>query len=306
MSFRYAHVAQRVFNTPLMYDERKAEAFLQGLGQRIAGDTVVITNHGGMVDHVAGANGRPLAGKIGNRMERAIASRGSVPFDMVNGVAIIPVEGSLIHKGSWVGAASGETSYQGLQTQVAFARRMREVKGVVFEYDSYGGEVNGGFETAADIAQLSKEKPTMAILTDFAYSAGYLLASQARQIVMPEFGGAGSIGVIMLHADFSGQLAAQGINVTIIRAGARKADGNPYEKLSPELAERWRAQAEDMRQTFAATVARGRRGRLSKAQALATEADAFTAKEALSLGLVDAIGNPVAAFEAFVKEVNRA
>ncbi len=306
MSFRFAHIAQRLFDTPLMYDARKAEAFLHGLGSRIAGDTVVITNPEGAVDHVAGANGRPLAGKIGGRIERAFSRANMLPFDMVDNVAIIPVEGSLVHKGAWLGSNSGDTSYQGLQAQIAMARRSNQVRGVVFEYDSYGGEVNGGFETARDIALLSKEKPTISILTDWAYSAGYLLASQSRQIVMPRYGGTGSIGVIMIHADYSQQLADKGINLTIIRSGKKKADGNPFEPLSSEIAEKWQAQADLIRHEFAAVVAQGRKNRITKAKALATEAATFDAQEAISLGLADAIGDPVEAFDAFVKEVNRA
>lgn len=305
MSLRYAHIAQRIFNTPLMYDPRKAEAFLHGLGARIAGDTIVVTNPEGAVDHVSGSNGRPLAGKIGNRIERAYTRANMLPFDMVDNVAIIPIEGSLVHKGGWVGAASGETSYQGLQAQIAIARRSNLVRGVAYEVDSYGGEVNGGFETAAAMAQLSKEKPTIAILTDYAYSAGYLLASQARQIIMPRYGGAGSIGVIMIHADYSQALDEAGIRLTIIRAGKKKADGNPYEPLNAALAEQWQAQAESMRQDFAETVAKGRRGRITKAKALGTEAGVYDAAEAVSLGLADAVGDPIEAFDAFVKEVNR-
>ncbi|WP_137136565.1 S49 family peptidase [Rhizobium sp. FKY42] len=305
MSFRYAQVSQRVFNTPLMYDERKAAAFLHGLGSRIAGDTIVVTNAAGAVDHVAGANGRPLAGKVGNRMERRFAANNLLPFDMVGSVAIIPIEGTLVHKGGWVGSYSGETSYQGLQAQIALARQSKEVKGVAFETDSYGGEVNGGFETARDIARLSAEKPTISILTDFAYSAGYLLASQARSVIMPRFGGAGSIGVIMIHADYSQALENEGIRLTIIRAGKKKADGNPYEALPDAVATRWQAMADAMRLEFAQTVATGRRGRITKAKALATEADVYNASEALSLGLVDAIADPLEAFEAFVNEVNR-
>ncbi|MCM2399811.1 S49 family peptidase [Rhizobium sp. S153] len=305
MSLRYAHIAQRIFNTPLMYDPRKAEAFLHGLGGRIAGDTIVVTNPEGTVDHLAGANGRPLAGKVGSRIERAYTRANMLPFDMVDNVAIIPVEGSLVHKGSWLGNSSGQTSYQGLQAQVAMARRSNLVRGVAYEVDSYGGEVNGGFETAAAMAQLSKEKPTIAILTDYAYSAGYLLASQARQIVMPRYGGAGSIGVIMIHADYSQALDEAGIRLTIIRAGKKKADGNPYEPLNAALAEQWQAQAESMRQDFAETVAKGRRGRITKAKALGTEAGVYDAAEAVSLGLADAVGDPIEAFDAFVKEVNR-
>lgn len=305
MSFRFAQIAQRLFDTPLMYDARKAEAFLHGLGSRIAGDTIVITNAEGAVDHVAGANGRPLAGKIGGRIERAFTRANMLPFDMVDNVAIIPVEGSLVHKGAWLGSNSGDTSYQGLQAQIALARRSNQVRGVVFEYDSYGGEVNGGFETARDIALLSKEKPTISILTDWAYSAGYLLASQSRQIVMPRYGGTGSIGVIMIHADYSQQLEDKGIKLTIIRSGKKKADGNPFEPLNSEIAEKWQAQADLIRQEFATVVAQGRKNRITKAKALATEAATFDAQEAISMGLADAIGDPVEAFDAFVKEVNR-
>lgn len=306
MSFRFAQIAQRLFDTPLMYDARKAEAFLHGLGSRIAGDTIVIANAEGAIDHMAGANGRPLAGKVGGRIERAYSRSNMLPFDMVDNVAIIPVEGSLVHKGAWLGNSSGETSYQGLQAQIAMARKSNQVRGVVFEYDSYGGEVNGGFETARDIALLSKEKPTISILTDWAYSAGYLLASQSRQIVLPRYGGTGSIGVIMIHADYSQQLEDQGIKLTIIRSGKKKADGNPFEPLNADIAEKWQAQADTIRQEFAAVVAQGRKNRITKAKALSTEAAVYDAAEAVAMGLADAIGDPVEAFDAFIREVNRA
>lgn len=305
MSFAYAQVSQRIFDTPLMYDERKAETFVRALGPRATGGEVFIANGAGGIDHTAFEHGRPSAGKVGNRMTRVFQKAERLPFDVVENVAIIPIEGTLIHKGAWIGSSSGETSYQGLMTQVEMARRSKSIKGVVFEVDSYGGEVNGGFEAAAAIQQLSKEKPTVSILTDYAYSAGYLLASQARQIIMPEFGGAGSIGVIMLHADYSRHFEQEGVKVTIIRAGKHKAEGNPYEGLSERQAERWQVQVEVMRDKFAETVAKGRNRRISKAKALATEADAFDARESLSLGLVDAIADPIEAFEAFIKETNR-
>lgn len=305
MSLRFAQVAQRVFNTPLLYDPRKAEAFLHGLGSRIAGDTVVITNPAGAIEHVAGADGRPLAGKLGGRLERAYTRHNVLPFAMVDNVAIIEVEGTLVHKGGWVGNNSGETSYQGLQAQIAMARKSPHVKGVVFEYDSYGGEVSGAFETAAALAQLSREKPTISILTDFAYSAGYLLASQSRQIVLPRFGGTGSIGVIMIHADYSQALEQEGVRLTIIRSGEKKAEGNPYEPLSSDIAQKWQRLADVMRAEFAGVVAQGRSKRITKVKALATEAGVYDADEAVALGLADAIGDPLEAFDAFVSEVNR-
>lgn len=302
MSFAYGHIAQRLFDTPLMYDPRKAEAFVGGLGGRIAGSDVVITNAAGAVDH---STSRPSAAKLGDKLVKLYEGYDAMPFYLDGSVAIIPIEGSLVHKGSYVGKSSGVTSYEGLQAQISIAKRSPKVRGVVVEVDSFGGEVSGGFETAAAIADLSKAKPTIAILTDYAYSAAYLLASQARQIIAPKFGGAGSIGVIMMHADYSRQIANAGVSVTIIRAGGRKAEGNPYEPLPPDVAERWQAQVEAMRQDFAAVVGKGRGSRFSAAKALKTEAEAYEAKDALALGLIDAIADPVATYDAFVKAINR-
>lgn len=298
-------VIGRMFNTPLLYDERKAETVAMALGPRLVGMPVNVIAGAGGIDHVAFEGGRPSMGTVGDRLGRAYDKAERAPFDVIDGVAVLPIEGTLVHKGSYIGKSSGVTSYEGIQVQVSRAIARSDVKGVVLEIDSYGGEVAGAFETADLIHALSKVKPTIAILTDFAYSAGYLLASQARQIIMPEFGGAGSIGVITMHVDWSRNLENEGINVRIFKSGKHKADGNPFEPLAPDVADRIQARVDAMRDRFAATVGRGRGSRLTKAKALKTEAQSFDAGEAMSLGLADGVGNTVAAFNAFVDEIKR-
>lgn len=304
MTPAFERICNSLFDQPHLYHPGKAETLVRMLGPRLTGFPVTVVNGGEPVDHVAFANGRPSAGVIGDRLGRAYDRHGLMPFDMVDGVAVIPIEGTLVQKGAWVGSNSGETSYQGLMVQIARARRP-EVRGAVFEVDSFGGMVNGAFEAAAAMRELSREKPTIAILTDYAYSAGYLLASQARQIVMPEFGGAGSIGIVTMHADFSGNLEKEGIKVTFIHSGAHKVDGSPMLPLPDELRERWQQRADTMRDRFAAEVGKGRGRRFSKAAALKTEAQSYSAVEALDLGLVDAVGDSHEAFAAFIKEINR-
>lgn len=298
-------VIGRMFNTPLLYDERKAETVAMALGPRLVGMPVNVIAGAGGIDHVAFESGRPSLGTVGDRLGRAYDKAERVPFDVIDGVAVLPIEGTLVHKGSYIGKSSGVTSYEGIQVQVSRAIARSDVKGVVLEIDSYGGEVAGAFETADLIHALSKVKPSIAILTDFAYSAGYLLASQARQIIMPEFGGAGSIGVIMMHVDWSRNLENEGINVRIFKSGKHKADGNPFEPLALDVADRIQARVDAMRDRFAAAVGRGRGSRLTKAKALKTEAQSFDAGEAVSLGLADGVGNTVAAFNAFLDEVKR-
>lgn len=302
----HPRLASRLFNTVLMAHPGKAASALLGIGGRITGKEIEIAGGPAPVHHVAFAHGRPSFGTISDRMGRALDQQRVTPYDMVGNVAVIPIEGTLVHKGAWLESDSGETSYQGIQTQVSRALRDPVVKGVAFEVDSYGGEVAGAFETSDMIFELSKAKPTIAILSDDAYSAGYLLASAARQVVMPATGGAGSIGVMTLHTDMSMALEMRGLKVTILAAGAHKADGNPLEPLPEPVATAIRSELESMRAIFAARVGRYRGSRFTRDQAMATEAASFMAEDAVRLGLADAIGHPSDAFEAFVSFVNRA
>lgn len=296
----YPAVAARIFSsdtslTPLMIHPGKALTIVDALGNRILGGELAAA--GERLDHVA----RGRMGELGDELERYVPD--SEALHRVGQVALIPIEGTLVHKGKWVGAYSGETSYEGIHRRVSAARRDPTIRGVVLEVDSCGGEVSGAFDCAEAIHELSLEKPTIAILTDHAYSAGYLLASAARQIILPATGGAGSIGVITLHADYSAALEKAGIRVTVLAAGAHKGEGNPYAALPDEVADRWRAELEEARQHFAETVGRYRGARLPTAAALATEAACFTGQAAVEIGIADAVARPTEAFEAFRAEI---
>lgn len=301
----YPQIAGHIFNTPLMVHPGKAAAMMAGFGGRLVGTAIDVVGPP-PIGHVAFSNGRPSMGVVGDRLGRVFDRKNLKPYDMVGNVAVIPVEGTLVHKGSFVESSSGETSYEGLQTQVRRAAADASVKGVVFEIDSYGGQVAGAFETADMIHALSGAKPTLAILTDHAYSAGYLMASAARQIILPETGGAGSIGVITMHVDYSAMLEKAGQKVTVLSAGAHKADGNPYEPLPEDVAQRVLARLEASRQIFAGKVSQYRGKRLSFEGAMATEALDYPGAEAVRAGLADATGSPQDAFEAFISQLNRA
>ena len=308
MSASYTEICGRMFATPLMISGPKAAAIVEGLGDRLFDGPVSVVNVQA-VDHSAFENGRPSAGRLGDRTGRSYDRANLPTFDRVGKVAVLAVEGTLVHKGNFVGASSGRTSYQGMQAQilrVASAYGAGEIKGAVLEVDSFGGEVSGVFETADAIASLSRIMPTLAILTDHALSAGYLVASAARRVIMPKHGLAGSIGAIMLHAEMTDKLAKDGVKVTVLRAGREKATMNGVEPLSPEKQASVEAQLESVRQTFASRVGSYRAGRFNANQALATEGAEFDGADAVALGLADAVGHASDAFDAFVREMGRA
>jgi len=306
MTILLPEIAARLFDPArLCVDEAKAAAIVEALGPRIFGAAEIVFIGAEAIDHHAFQGGRPSAGRLGDRTGRSYDRTETPVYDMVGNVAVIPIEGTLVHKGNYVGASSGRTSYQGLQAQIVRAARDPKVRGVVFEVDSYGGEAAGLMETSEMLAKLSAEKPTLALLTDHALSAGYALASAARQIIMPEHGSIGSIGAISLHADYSKALEKDGVKVTVLRAGKRKAEGNPYEALSEQASAAIIQDLERIRETFAASVGRNRGARFTAKQAMTTEAASFDGRDAVAMGMADAFGHVNEAFDLFVREMAR-
>lgn len=305
MSFLAPNIAARLFDTPLMVSDAKFAAIMVGIGARVVEGGVNLDLPA--VRHVAFENGRAsdiAMGRIGDRLGRQIEANGGRGFDLIDGVAVVAAEGTLVHKGAYVGQSSGQTSYQGIQAQVARARRDPAVRAAVFEIDSHGGEAAGCFETADMIFALSQEKPTLAILTSHANSGGYLLASACRRIVMPKEGTAGSIGALSIMVDARGAAEEAGLKFTVLRSGAYKCDTHPADPLE-SAAGRLQAGIDACRDQFATAVGRYRSGRFNKAQAMATEATVFDGATAAKIGLVDAVGAGHEAFDAFRKAVNR-
>lgn len=290
-------LAARWLNAPLMLDPGKADIMARAYGPRVFAP-------GSEAAHEA-VPARMITPKAGLLIEPMARNEPDYvrPY-ATDGVAVIGVEGVLCGKGKWIGESCGTTSYEGIMAQVELVHHDPMIKGVVFEVDTPGGEVRLAFATAKAIAALSKEKPTIAILSEEACSAGYLLASACRSIIIPETGHAGSIGVITLHASFADALKRDGVDVTILASGARKADMNPYEALPPEVRDTMLADLDALRVMFAEAVAAHRGPRLTVEAALATEAAVYRGSAAVAAGLADDVGDPIEAFAAFAAALN--
>ncbi|NHQ74538.1 S49 family peptidase [Roseovarius gahaiensis] len=283
----HARIAARAFNTPLLVEPTKAMAFLSGLGPRILGRRVELTEGSDATDGAASLPARAsiLAGSLTERLQQ----HGNAPYPVVDGIAVIEISGVLIHRGGWIGQSSGQTSYEGIAAQIEAAASDPAVRAVALEIDSFGGEVAGVFDLADQIRALRRDKPVWAFVAEHAFSAGYALASQADRILLPRTGAVGSIGVVVMHADLSGQLDQDGVQVTMIHSGAHKVDGNPYEPLPDNVRNDIQREIDVLRFLFAETVAAGRAGRLSQEAALATEAATYRGTEAVNAGLADEV-----------------
>lgn len=300
----HAQIAQRAFNTPLLVEPAKAMAFLTGLGPRITGRQLRLTGLGVTTEDLAIARLPAHAGILTNGLADEAHRGGQSPYALVDGVAVIEISGVLVHRGAWIGQSSGQTSYEGIAAQLAAAASDPLVRGIALEIDSFGGEVAGVFDLADAIRAARSAVPVWAFVAEHAFSAGYALATQADRIVLPRTGAVGSIGVVVMHADLSGQLSDAGVMITLIHSGAHKVDGNPYEPLPDPVRERIQSEIDGLRSLFAETVGAGRGRRLTAEAALATEAECYRGAEAVAAGLADEVSDPASAFAAFTALVN--
>lgn len=222
------------------------------------------------------------------------------PFAFSHGLAIIPVSGTLINRFgySW----GSVTGYNFIRSQLDMAMADPDVRGIVFDLSSHGGEVAGCFELVDDIYAARGGKPMLGVIDAHCYSAAYAIASALDRVVITPTGGAGSIGVVAMHIDMSKALDAAGVKVTFIHAGKHKVDGNPFEELSDEVRADIQSRVNRSYDTFVATVARNRG--LSESAVRDTEAQTYRAEDALQLGLVDAIASPSKAVQAFFSELS--
>lgn len=299
----HARIAARAFNTPLLIEPSKAMAFLSGLGPRILGRRVEIAEGYGALQSsiVPPARASILAGGMLDDYRQ----HGEVPYPVVDGIAVIEISGVLIHRGGWIGQSSGQTSYEGIAAQIAAAADDSAVRGLALEIDSFGGEVAGVFDLADRIRAVRATKPVWAFVAEHAFSAGYALASQATRILLPRTGAVGSIGVVVMHADLSGQLDQDGMQVTLIHSGSHKVDGNPYEPLPADIRDDIQREIDVLRFLFAETVAAGRAGRLSQDAAMATQAATYRGADAIASGLADEVTDLARGFVAFRQLVAR-
>lgn len=281
---RYPHIAARVFDTPLLIQQSKLLSILRVLGPRlgfdIEGQPGVKT---GMMEDEHYAPPDPF-----QHMEHlqalgiSLEPMGEGHF-VGEGVAIIPVTGSLVQRSDWMSDTSGMLSYASIERMMNAALDDPRVKELLWEFDTPGGEVAGAFDFADRIYARRDEKPMTAVVNELAASAGYLLASAVGNIALSRTASVGSIGVVGAHIDYSRMMEKRGTAITFIYAGEKKIDGNPYEPLPAAVKAEWQAEINGLYDLFVETVSRNTG--LSVDKVRGTKAGMFSGSAALDVGL---------------------
>jgi protease-4 len=198
-------------------------------------------------------------------------------------VAILPIFGTMTRYG---GLCSHGTEQ--MAAWIMEMDSMPEIKGIVLEAESPGGEVNG-IELLGDVIKNAK-KPIVGYVKGVCASGCYWILSQCNEIIVESGVSSelGSLGVMAKHVDMSAKYEKDGKKITIIRSEGSedKALFNSLEAMTPELLAATKADLKPIRDLFIEKVKSGR----PQVKDQVFSGKMYGGNEAIALGLADRIG----------------
>jgi len=173
------------------------------------------------------------------------------------------------------------------------ARKDSNVRAVLLRINSPGGTVTASDIVYQELMRFKRERevPVVAHLMGVAASGGYYVAMAADELIAQPTGITGSIGVIFVGVNLSGLMKKFGVEDQTLTAGEQKDAGSWLRPMLPAEREHLQSVLDDMHERFKQVVAAGRPG-LDRSQidALA-DGRIYSASQAKTNGLVDALGD---------------
>ncbi|EFJ8958215.1 S49 family peptidase [Escherichia coli] len=182
------HIASMAFNEPLMLEPAYARVFFCALAGQLGISRLTDAVSGDSL--TAGEAPAALALSVDDDGPRQARS-----YQVMNGIAVLPVSGTLVSRTRALQPYSGMTGYNGIIARLQQAASDPMVDGILLDMDTPGGMVAGAFDCADIIARVRDIKPVWALANDMNCSAGQLLASAASRRLVTQTARTGSIGV---------------------------------------------------------------------------------------------------------------
>lgn len=187
---------------------------------------------------------RPVDQNAASFSERGERSRS---YALVDGIAVLPISGTLAHKWGGLQPSCGATGYDGIQGRLSQALKDPGYAGSCWMWTPRAVKWPvrlTALTSSPEPARLSRSGPSATTCTA---APVQLVVSGAGRRLITQTGIAGSIGVVIAHMDVSELLKQTGRKVTLIHAGSNKVDGNPYEALPERVRAKLQADVEATR-----------------------------------------------------------
>lgn len=226
------------------------------------------------------------------RLGQPLLNERKEDYEVIDGVAILPLQGVIAQRANLFMRVSGGTSSQLFARDMKTAAGDPNVKAILIDADSPGGAVNGVETAAAAVRQAAEMKPVVAFTDGQLASGAYWISAAADRIVISgKTTVLGSIGVVTAHNDISRAQEAAGIKTTEITAGRYKRIATQYAPLSEEGRAYLQEQVDDLYTAFVDSIAELRDVPVEKVLADMADGRIFIGTKAIDAGLADGVSS---------------
>lgn len=207
-------------------------------------------------------------------------------------ILILPVRGTI---GMDVDEGLGRRAPGVVQDVAAMLKKAEadeNVRALLIQVDSPGGTVVASDVVYHEIMAWRQRTglPAATLMMTVAASGGYEASLAGDWITAHPSTVTGSIGTVFIRPDVAGLMDKLGLGAEVTKSGAHKDIGSPLRHSTPEEREIFQVMLDDMNSRFLALVAE-RRGLAGPALDKVADARVYTASQAKTLGLVDAVGH---------------
>lgn len=222
------------------------------------------------------------------------------PYQILDGVAVIPVQGVIAKRMNLFSRISGGASTEIIGRDLRTALADGRVHAIVLDIDSPGGSVDGTQTLADQVFAAREQKPIVAFADGFMTSGAYWIGSSAEEIYLSGYTViTGSIGVATQHVDFSRAYDKAGITVTDVYAGKYKRVTSDAKPLSDEGRATLQAIVDQLYTVFVDDIARNRGTDSETVLKNMADGRLFVGKAAIEAGLVDGVST----FDALIADL---
>ncbi len=220
-------------------------------------------------------------------------------------VAVVVLEGSIAPGTSrrlpLMGQSLGSRS---VVDTLRSLRKDKRVHAVVARVNSPGGSAVASDEMRHELSRLAEEKPLFVSMSEVAGSGGYWISTVGKKLFAEETTLTGSIGVITLTIDASQLLARAGLTGDAVRTADMADRGATYRAPSEAELAVAEQEVDQYYQAFLDIVARFRNTTPEMIDRIA-QGRVWSGRDALKVGLVDAVGGLQDAIDAAREELGR-
>ena len=211
-------------------------------------------------------------------------------YEVVDGVAIIPLDGVIAKRMNLFSQISGGVSTDLLARDFKAAINDPSVKAIILAIDSPGGTVDGTVDIARLVYESRGVKPVIAYTDGLMASAAYWIGSAADKVYIGNDATlVGSIGVVATHQDISKAQEMQGVKTTEVYAGKYKRIVSQYAPLSEAGQAYLQDRVDYLYSVFVSAVADNRGVAVEKVLKGMADGKVFSGRQAIEAGLVDGV-----------------